>query len=573
LSPAGERPLGEVLDKRQKILLVVSLQAAMFVSAINQSVVATATPRVLADLGGFELYSWVFTVYMVASTVVVLPVGRLSDMFGRRLFILGGVMLFMLGSAACGAAQDMPQLIIARAIQGVGGGIIFSAVFAVLGDLFPPAERGKYMGLFTGTFTLASLIGPTVGGLLTDHATWRWCFYLNVPIGGLALAFIWMNLPEPKKKGGRLSSIDFLGSLLLSAATISLLVGLSYSLPEFGATHPETLALFGAAAAFTVAFGFQERRHAQPIFPLALFRNREFVLANVITLCVGAAGFGAIQFLPTFVQVSLGASATASGIVTTPQSLGLLATSIIGGQVLARTGRYRFQLFIGIGMMVLATIMLTQLTVSTNEFVIGAIMVLYGLGSGLVMPTMSVVIQNCVTHQLLGVATSARQFFMQIGNVLGVAVFGVVLASSYAAAYDDNLSDNVAGQLPASLAQEFKDDPTLSLDTRHYPAIEDDVLALPGGAAVLAAVLDAQKEAVAVAIRHIYTGSTVLVALSMVLVFFLKEIPLRRSFQMAEVKPASPGSATDGSPPSPIPAGAPPVTEPLAAAPTRGDPA
>jgi EmrB/QacA subfamily drug resistance transporter len=538
--PSADRPLGEVLDRRQKLLLLVSLQTAMFVSALNQSVVATATPRVLADLGGFDLLSWIFTVYMVASTVVVLPVGRLSDMFGRKRFILAGVALFMLGSFFCGLAQSMPQLIIARAIQGVGGGVIFSSVFAVIGDLFPPAERGKYMGLFTGTFTLASLIGPTVGGLLTDHATWRWCFYLNVPVGAFSLLFIWMNLPEPPAKGGRLANIDFLGSALLSGATVTLLLGLAWAQQEFGWTHPDTLALFAAAVLFSVAFCFQERRHAQPVFPLTLFRNREFVLANLITLAVGAAGFGAIQYLPTFVQTSLGASATASGIVTTPQSLGLLFTSIVGGQVLARTGRYRYQLLAGTSLIVIATLLLTQLSVSTAEWQIAAIMVLYGFGSGLVMPTMSVVIQNAVSHQLLGVATSARQFFMQIGNVLGVAVFGVVLATSYSNAFDDELNDSAKAVLPPAILAEF-DDPTLALDEARFPLIRDQVLALDGGESVLAAALAAQKEGVATAIRHIYTWSTVLVAGALILVIFLKEIPLRRSFAPAQGTPTAPG--------------------------------
>jgi EmrB/QacA subfamily drug resistance transporter len=544
-----------VLDRRQKILLVVSLQTAMFVSALNQSVVATATPRVLADLGGFHLLSWIFTIFMVASTVVVLPVGRLSDMFGRKRFILGGVGLFMAGSLGCGLSQSMPELIAARAIQGIGGGVIFSSVFAVLGDLFPPAERGKYMGLFTGTFTLASVIGPTIGGLLTDHASWRWCFYLNVPVGAFALLFIAMNLPEPPKKGGRLAEVDFLGSGLLSGATVSLLLALAWAGQEFGWGSAETAALFVAAALFTLAFGFQERRHPRPIFPLALFRNREFILANVITLSIGAAGFGAIQYLPTFVQTSLGESATASGVVTTPQSLGLLFTSIVGGQVLARTGKYRRQLVLGGVMILAATVMLTRLSVESEKWQISAIMVLYGLGSGLVMPTMSVVIQNCVSHQLLGVATSARQFFMQIGNVLGVAVFGVVLATSYSHAFDDEVDPAVQEQVAPAVVEEF-DDPTLALDNRRFPAVIAAFDEVEGGEALLASALAAQKEGVATAIRHIYLGSTVLLAGALVLIVLLQEIPLRRSFAQPEAAPAAPAQA----------AAAPPVPPPLASA-------
>ena len=534
-SPA--RPLGETLDRRQKLLLVISLQMALFVSALNQSVVATAIPRILADLNGYQLLSWVFTVYMVASTVVVLPVGRLSDMFGRKHFILAGVATFMIGSAACGFSQSMPQLITARAIQGIGGGIIFASVFAVLGDLFPPAERAKYMGLFTGTFTLASFIGPTVGGGLTDHVGWRWCFYLSVPVALAALAFIARNLPEPAKKGGRLGDIDLVGSGLLSGATVSLLLGLSWSGKEFGWGSAETLGLFATAIAFTIAFGFQERRHKAPVFPLGLFRNREFVLANVAVMLVGAGGFGAIQYLPTFMQISLEASATASGAVTTPQSLGLLATSIIGGQILARTGRYRKQLLFGGALILCGTLLVRTLDTGEPIWHIAVFMLIYGFGTGLVMPTMGVVVQNAVPHSLLGVATSARQFFMQMGNVLGVAIFGVILANSYGSTFSENAPPELEQQLSTEVYAEF-DDPTISLDERRFGPVQEAVLDLPGGEALLAATLATQRDAMKVAIHHIFLGSALLAAAAMVLVFLMKEIPLRRTFDSSS--PAAP---------------------------------
>ncbi|MGD9933034.1 MAG: MDR family MFS transporter [Dehalococcoidia bacterium] len=544
-SPA--RPLGETLDSRQKLLLVISLQMALFVSALNQSVVATAIPRILADLNGYQLLSWVFTVYMVASTVVVLPVGRLSDMFGRKHFILAGVATFMIGSAACGFSQSMPQLITARAIQGVGGGIIFASVFAVLGDLFPPAERAKYMGLFTGTFTLASFIGPTVGGGLTDHVGWRWCFYLSVPVALAALAFIARNLPEPAKKGGRLGDIDLVGSGLLSGATVSLLLGLSWSGKEFGWGSAETLGLFATAIAFTIAFGFQERRHKAPVFPLGLFRNREFVLANVAVMLVGAGGFGAIQYLPTFMQISLKASATASGAVTTPQSLGLLATSIIGGQILARTGRYRKQLLFGGALILCGTLLVRTLDTGEPIWHIAVFMLIYGFGTGLVMPTMGVVVQNAVPHSLLGVATSARQFFMQMGNVLGVAIFGVILANSYGSTFSENAPPELEQQLSAEVYAEF-DDPTISLDARRFAPVQEAVLDLPDGEILLAATLATQRDAMKVAIHHIFLGSALLAAAAMVLVFLMKEIPLRRTFDSSS--PAAPERTPDTTAPA-----------------------
>jgi EmrB/QacA subfamily drug resistance transporter len=531
-------PLGEVLDRRQKWLLLISLMLCMFVSALDQTIVATATPRMLADLGGFSLLSWVFTVYLLSSTVVVPLVGKLSDMFGRKLFLIAGVALFVTASAGCGAAMNMPELIAARAIQGAGGGMIFSCVFATLGDLFPPAERGKYIGLFTGTFSLAAITGPTIGGLLTDHAGWRWCFYVNVPVGMLAILFIWQNLPF-SKKGGLLSRIDFVGSFLLSGATIALLLALVWAQSSYGWSGFETISLFAVSAVLLVAFGFQESRHPEPIFPLALFRNRPFVMANAIVLLLGAGMFGAIQYLPTFVQTSLGASATASGLVTTPQSLGLLFTSIIGGQILARTGRYRYMTIAG-GVLILgATLALRTLDVGEPEWHISAYMVAYGLGFGLVMPTLSVVTQNAVAHQYLGVATSARQFSMQIGQVLGTAIFGVVLATVYSSSFADHVSREATAEIPPATLARF-DDPTLALDARKFGAVRAEILALPGGDRLLASTMEAQKAGVAEAIQYIFLGSSVVAVGALALLLAMKEVPLRRQFGSA------PGEAPAG---------------------------
>jgi EmrB/QacA subfamily drug resistance transporter len=522
------QPLGEILDRRQKWMLLVTLMLSMFVSALDQSIVATATPRILADLGGFSLLSWVFTVYMLASTVVVPLVGKLSDMFGRKLFLIAGIALFVAASAGCGIAANMPQLIAARAIQGAGGGMIFSCVFSTLGDLFPPAERARYIGLFTGTFSLAAITGPTIGGLLTDHLGWRWCFYVNVPVGIAAITFIWFNLPF-SKKGGRLADIDFVGSFLLSGSTIALLLALVWAQSRFGWTGPETLALFSASACFLAGFAFVESRHREPVFPLFLFKNSQFMLPNAIAMLLGAGMFGAIQYLPTFVQTSLGASATSSGLITTPQSLGLLFTSTIGGQYLARTGRYRYMTIAGGTLILLATLLLSTLDVGESEWHISAYMVVYGLGFGLVMPTLSVIVQNAVAHEYLGVATSARQFFMQIGQVLGTAIFGVILATTYASAFSDNVSDEARTAIPPETLARF-DDPTLALDERQFGGVRTEILGLENGQKLLDSTVDAQKEGVAVSIEHIFIGSSGAAALALLMLVIMKEVPLRRKF-------------------------------------------
>jgi EmrB/QacA subfamily drug resistance transporter len=541
-----DRPISQQIDRRQLWLLLISLMASMFLAALNQALVAVATPRILADLGGFSLLSWVFTVYMLASTVVVPLIGKLSDIYGRRLFLIAGIVVFMVGSAGCGLAQSMPQLIVARAVQGFGGGAVFAAVFATLGDLFPPAERGKYIGLFTGTFTMASVIGPTVGGVLTDHAGWRWCFFLNIPVGLAALAFISANLPGRARSGPR-PQIDFVGAALLSLATVALLLGLAWAGNEFGWGSPQTIGLFVASGAIAIAFILQERRHPEAIFPSAVFRSRDFVLANVIVFLLGAAGFGAIQYLPVFVQASLGASATASGLVTTPQSLGLLVTSVVGGQLLSRTGRYRYMLITGGILMLAATVLLQTLHATTPEWRIAAFMVVYGLGFGLIMPTMSVVIQNAVAHRYLGVATSSRQFFMQIGNVMGAAVFGVVLATVYASAFSARLPGDAVATIPPTTMARFED-PTLALDERSFAAVRKEVLGLPDGEALLAATLAAQRESVAVAIRRIFLGASIAAAIGLVLLALMREVPLRRTFGPPAAAPAAAAGATPAGP-------------------------
>lgn len=517
--------LGDMLTPRQKFLLLNSLMLCMFISALDQSIVATATPRILADLGGFDLLSWVFTVYLLASTVVVPVVGKLSDMFGRKPFILAGIAIFVTASAACGAAPSMPFLIAARAVQGIGGGMVFACVFATIGDLFTPLERAKYMGYFIGAFTLASLSGPTIGGFLTDGPGWRWCFYINLPVGALASVFIWRNLPVTRN-GGFLGDVDFLGAGLLSGSTISLLLGLEWASKAYGWASVPTVGLFVVAAIFAVAFVLQERRHKNAIFPVDMFRNRVFVQANVLVAIQGAAIFGAVQYLPTFIQTALGASATASGLVSTPQSLGLLATSIVGGQLVSRTGKFKYQVIFGACLIALAAFLLHGLDSDEPKWHIAAFMVVSGLGSGFVGPTISVIVQSAVPREQIGIATSSRQFFMQIGQVVGVAVMGLVFSTTYSSSFETTLPVSARESLSASSYDAFLD-PTLQLDERRYASVEQEVLGEDGGTAVLAAALGAQKSAVTNATDNIFLVALIGALVVIGLAVTLEEITLR----------------------------------------------
>ena len=542
-SPETVRPLGETLDKRQKWALLISLMISLFIGALDQTVVSTATPKILADLGGFNLLSWLFTSYMLSSTVVIPLVGKLGDIFGRKFFLLSGIVIFMIASAACGAAPTMTALILFRVVQGIGGGMLFASVFATIGDIFPPSERAKYMGLFTGTFSLASILGPTLGGFLTDHGGWRWVFFLNIPVGFIAIPAIWFNLPS--RKATQRPKLDFLGAALLSASSVAALFALVWAGHKYDWGSPQIVGLLAGSVVFLALFIAQERRHPEPILPLHLFKNRVFLMSNLIVFAFGAGVFGAFQFLGLFVQVALNASATSSGVITTPQSAGVLLTSIIGGQIISRVGKYKRQTIVGSALIATAMVGLTTIDLGTRLWEISAVMVVLGLGFGLVLPTMSLIVQNAVPYQYLGVASSSSQFFRQMGSVLGIAIFGSILANSYHSDFNARFSPADRAAVGTTVAGQL-DDPTGKLNKRQFAAIEQKVSALPDGAAILGRAKSAQAEAIATATRHIFYGALAAAVVCFVLCVFMKELPLRRT--MGAGAPAGTGPQPESVP-------------------------
>ncbi len=535
---AGElrRPLGATISRRQRLVVFFAIMLCMFLTAIDGSIVATAIPRVLADLGGFQLFSWVFTSYFLASTVTIPIVGKLSDMFGRKTFLLWGVAIFVGSSVACGAAPNMLALILARGVQGIGSGLIVSCVFATLGDLFTPIERAKYFAFFTGMFTFAQLAGPTFGGLLSDGPGWRWCFYVNLPLGLAASAFIITQMPKTEGNGGRVSDIDVRGAALLGVATIAFILAMTWAYKAFGWGSPVTVGMLALSLLMSVLFVLNERSHHQPIIPLVLFRNVPFVQGVFMTFCSAAGIFASQQFLPTYVQTSLGHSATVSGLLVAPGAVGGLLSSIIGGQLIARSGRFKYQMIIGGALLSIGCFLMSRLGQDESLYYIAAITILMGLGGGVVFPVTQVVVQGSVSQHKQGVASSTRQFFLLIGNTLGIAVLGVVLTTSYVNAFTDRTTD-LAPVIPPATYEQFKD-PTLALEPRGFEAARSTVRSLPDGDAVLGRALDAQRAAVATATDHVYLGAMfcALGLLGMALV--LREIPLRRSFDEAHTPAA-----------------------------------
>ncbi|MFA7296647.1 MAG: MDR family MFS transporter [Dehalococcoidia bacterium] len=522
-------PLGATLTLREKLILMSALLTAMFLFALDQSIVSTAVPRIVADLGGFSSVGWVFTLYLLASTITIPIVGKLSDMFGRRNFLLFGVGLFVIASLGCGLASSMTWLIAMRGVQGIGGGMIVSCVFATLGDLFTPLERARYFAFMTGMFTFSLMAGPTVGGFLTDGPGWRYCFYMNLPLGLVPLVLISWRLPAGGGTGGRFSDIDVIGSGLLAVATIAGLLGVTWAGPERGWGASETVVLLATAAVGAVMFVLQERRHPHAIIPLPLFRNLVFVQSVGMTILAASCIFGAIPYLPTFVQTSLGGTATESGLIVVPRALGLLGTSIVSGQLVARTGRYKPLMVLGAALILAATVLLRFLPQGNSLWVLAATMGLMGLGEGMVFPMSQVVVQAAVSQAEQGVAASTRQFTMQIAQSFGVGIFGLLLASWYLSGFVQATAP-IEARMPTEAYAQFKD-PTLALDRPRFEQVSASVAAQPDGGAVLGRAREAQRQSVAAATEGMFTVSVIAAALVLVIALMLRPISLSRGFE------------------------------------------
>jgi len=409
-----------------RILAIYSgLMVALLLAALDQTIVATALPKVVSDLGGITQYTWVFTAYMLGSTVTVPLYGKLGDVHGRKPLFIVAIVIFLVGSALCGAAQNMWQLVIFRAVQGIGAGGLFPLTLAMVAMIVPPRDRGRYQGLIGSVFAGASIVGPLVGGFIVDNASWRWIFYVNLPVGGLALAVILLTMPKRPYKQEH--SIDWLGAAVLAAATTALLLGLVWAGNEYPWSSPEVIIALTAAAVLSVAFAFIERGVPEPILPFNLLRNQTVASSVACMALVGAAMFGTISFVPLFVQGVIGTSATSSGIVLTPLILGAVVTSFISGQIVSRTGRYRPNTLIGPVILGAGILMLWRMNIQTTNAEAARNMVIAGIGLGMMMQIFVLSVQNSVPRAAMGTATALTQFSRSIGATLGVTLLGVIV--------------------------------------------------------------------------------------------------------------------------------------------------
>ena len=419
------RPPGYNYTIGRILAIYAGLMVTLLLAALDQTIVATALPKIVGDLGGITQYSWVFTAYMLTSTVTVPLYGKLGDVYGRKNLFLFAIVVFLLGSALCGASTSMTELVIFRAVQGIGAGGLFPLSLAVIGNIVPPRDRGKWQGLIGAVFAASSIIGPAVGGFIVDNASWRWVFLVNLPVGGLALIVI--SFVMPRRAPLTDHSIDWLGAGVLAGGVGALLLGLVWGGTQYPWGSVEVVGSFVAAVVLLAAFAVVEQRAREPILPFEILRNPIVAGSVACMALVGMAMFGTISYVPLFVQGVIGTSATSSGVVLTPLMLGAVTTSLLTGQLVSRTGRYRWNAILGPVVLTIGMVLLWRMSVTTTNAQAARNMVIAGIGIGSMMQVFVLSVQNAVPRAVIGSATALTQFGRQMGATLGVTIMGVLV--------------------------------------------------------------------------------------------------------------------------------------------------
>jgi len=541
------------IDRRARFEILGAVMLALFLAALDQTIVGTAMPRILTDLNGTQLYTWVVTVYLLTSTVSGPLYGKLSDQFGRRPMLMIGISLFLFGSFLCALSQEMWQLILFRGIQGLGAGALFPISLAVIGDLFSPRERGRYQGLFGGVFAVAMLIGPFLGGFLTDNYSWHWIFLVNIPVGLVALAVIGRLLPGIKHPE-RVGSIDYVGAALFAGGVVPILLGLTNKQSgDWGDPGVGGLMLLGFAV--LGLFILNESRAKDPIIQLGLFKNRTFTSSVLATALISFGFFGGIVFIPLWFQAVNGSTATQSGYQILPMMAGLMAGSIGSGQIVSRTGRYKWLLA---GAMTIATVgilLMTQLHADTSVTTMWVWLAIMGLGIGPSMAVFTIIVQNAVPVRVMGAATSSLTFFRQIGGSIGLAIAGTVFGSSIIsglapALVNAGVPAEIANQIPQHVSQgevtrvggDLGGDLVSRLPEAVRPVIEP----------LLPAIINGVHEAFSTAIANaMWFGVAAGFAAALIIIVLLPELPLRQ--HVGEAADAR-GEAGEADVPARIPA-------------------
>ena len=531
-----QRPLGIDLPRRTKRLIIIGAMLGMFMAALEQSVVSPAMPQIVSDLGGLELYPWLVQAFIMAQVVTIPIAGTLSDMYGRKPVLLAGMFVFLIGSALCGFAPGIYELIAFRAVQGVGAAILMTATFSVVGDLYAPAERGRFIGLFGGVFALSSLIGAPIGGVLTETLSWRWVFWIMLFLAPVVLTVVTLKMPwlrPPKRK----FKIDVAGVIVLSVTLMPAMIALSLA-SQWGWFAPQTLLMFVVSVIALVLFIRIEQRAEQPIVPLQLFKIQTIATAAVVNFFIGVGMMGVFVYLQFYLQVGIGADAATAGLVMGPMILVSVTGSIVSGQIMSRTGRYKMLAVTGSLMMFASMLLLSTMTRETTIPGVLGRMFLFGIGMGLMMPVMSIASQNAAPQKFLGIVSAFTQFFQQVGGVIGIGVIGALFNARLA----NGLIERLSPELVEVIEPEKLVDP-----------IFRDGLVEELGAEVWAVAEPEVQAAVATAITDNFLLAAGIVFISVLAIMRMREIKLRTATPL----PAAPSSgAVNASVDEPAVAGA-----------------
>ncbi|MGO1226684.1 MDR family MFS transporter [Brachybacterium sp. AOP42-C2-15] len=522
-------PVFTGLDRQGK-LVFVGLMLGMFVASLSQTIVGPAMPRIVGELGGIEHYSWIATAAMLVSAVSVPVVGKLSDLYGRRWFYLGGLAVFMVGSALAGMAEGFWFLVFARAVQGLGMGTLMPLSQTIIGDIIPPRQRGKYQGIMGAVFGVTSIAGPLIGGVVTDHLGWRWLFYLTLPIGIAAFVFImkFLHLEKADQHG----KIDYWGIVTLTPGLVIALLATTWGGGDFAWTSPVILGMYTIAAAFLIAFVIIETKVEEPLLPMQLLLRPIVALSVAASFAIAVAMFGAIIYIPVYAQGVMGVSATASGMILIPQSVAMILTSIIVGLLISKTGRYRPFLIVGGIIMVIGYVLLVALEYGDTQWHLTLAMIVIGLGLGLSMQVYTLIVQNAVARRELGTATAAIQFFRNIGSTVGIAVLGTVMTASMSTSITEQIAALPAEDLAALQASGGAD----------VSGLENAALD-PSALSELPEILvEPIRMGMGEAMHMVFLTAVPFAVIALVLSLFIKHVPLRETVESADEFASQPGA-------------------------------